>query len=175
MTDGMPDEMTNDCTKWKNQLLETALAGKPPGGLEEHLSHCADCTTELAALRARREQMDALLPLVAQGAEPPPEFRARVLAAAQDASATTHVPFLRGWALAGTIAAFVAALTIGLSLRQRSGLVLPQTELSAAEKLAQWRAPSDVLLESPGREILRTMPRLDESYLHVPVKPDKDR
>jgi hypothetical protein len=170
----MTDGMKNDCTKWKDQLLETALAGKPQGGLEEHLLHCADCTAELAALRARREQMDALLPFVAQGAEPSPEFRAQVLAAAQDASGTKRAPLLSGWALAGTIAVFVA-LTIALSLRQRSGLVLPQTEISAAEKLAQWRAPSDVLLESPGREILRTMPRLGESYLHVPVRPDKDR
>ncbi len=46
----------------------------------------ANCAEELAALRARRERLDALLPLVAQGAEPPAEFRARVLAAAEAAS-----------------------------------------------------------------------------------------
>ena len=51
---------------------------------------------------------------------------------------------------------------------------MPETELAAAEKLADWRAPSDVLLETPGREILRTTPRLGESYLHAPVKTDKE-
>ncbi len=51
---------------------------------------------------------------------------------------------------------------------------MPETELAAAEKLAEWRAPSDVLLETPGREILRTTPRLGESYLHVPVKTNEE-
>jgi hypothetical protein len=50
----------------------------------------------------------------------------------------------------------------------------PGTELAAAEKLAEWRAPSDVLLETPGQEILRTTPRLGESYLRVPVKTDQE-
>lgn len=41
-------------------------------------------------------------------------------------------------------------------------------------KLADWRAPSDVLLQTPGREILWTTPRLGESYLHLPAKTDKE-
>jgi anti-sigma factor RsiW len=171
MTD---DRMANDCTKWKDQLFDAALTGTPAGSFEEHLSHCANCTAKLAALRTRRERLDALLPLVAQGADPSPEFRARVLAATQEASGTTRTPFLRGWVLAGAIAVFIATLTIGLSLHQRSQSTPPQTELSAAEKLAQWRAPSDVLLEFPGSEILRTTPRLGESYLHVPAKISKE-
>jgi hypothetical protein len=43
-------------------------------------------------------------------------------------------------------------------------------ELATAQKLAEWRAPSDGLLVTPGQEILRTMPKLGESYLNVPVK-----
>jgi anti-sigma factor RsiW len=162
--------MKNDCTKWKDDLLEAALTGKAAGGLEEHVLKCANCAEELAALRARRERLDALLPLVAQGAEPPAEFRARVLAAAEPASEAKRGRSWRVWGLAGAMAVIVATLMIGLTLHRRAVRTVPETELAAAEKLAEWRAPSDVLLETPGREILRTTPRLGESYLHVPVK-----
>ena len=48
--------------------------------------------------------------------------------------------------------------------------MIPGDELAAAQRLAEWRAPSDALLATPGQEILRTMPRLGQSYLNVPVK-----
>jgi anti-sigma factor RsiW len=166
--------MKNDCTKWKDQLLEAALTGAAAGGLEEHVLKCANCAEELAALRARRERLDALLPLVAQGAEPPPGFRARVLAAAAAVSEAKRGRAWRLWGLAGAMAVIVATLMIGLMLHRRAVRTVPETELAAAEKLAEWRAPSDVLLEAPGREILRTTPRLGESYLHVPVKTDEE-
>ena len=79
--------MKHDCAKWNDHLLEAALTGTAAGGLEEHLLNCAECAKELAALRARRERLDALLPLMAQGAEPPAGFHARVLAAAEAARA----------------------------------------------------------------------------------------
>jgi anti-sigma factor RsiW len=165
--------MKNDCTKWEDQLLEAALTGTAAGGLEEHVLKCAKCAQELAALRARRERLDALLPLVAQGAEPPAEFRARVLAAAQAASEAKRGRPWRVWGMAGAMAA-VAALVMGLTLHRPAVRTVPETELAAAEKLAEWRAPSDVLLETPGREILRTTPRLGESYLRVPAKKDEE-
>jgi len=164
--------MKNDCAKWKNELLEAALTRIAAGGLEEHMSKCADCTAELAALRAKREQMDALLPLVAQGAELPPEFRARVLAAAEAATEAKHGRPWLVWGLSGAMAAIVAALVVGFTLQRRR--IVPHGELAAAERLAEWRAPSDVLLETPGREILRTTPRLSESYLHIPVTTDRE-
>lgn len=166
--------MRNGCAKWKDQLLEAALKGTAPGGLGEHLLKCANCAEELARLRARRERLDALLPLVAQGAEPPVEFRARVLAAVEAASEAKRGLPWRVWRLAGAMAVIVAALMIGLTLHWRAIRTMPETELAAAEKLAEWRAPSDVLLETPGREILRTTPRLGESYLHVPMKTDEE-
>jgi anti-sigma factor RsiW len=162
--------MKSNCTNWKDQLLEAALTGTAAAGLEEHVSKCAQCAEELAALRARRERLDALLPLVAQGAEPPAEFRARVLAAAEAASEAKRGRAWRVWGLAGAMAVIVATLLIGLTWHWRAVWTVPETELAAAQKLAEWRAPSDVLLETPGREILRTTPRLGESYLHVPVK-----
>ena len=166
--------MKNDCSKWKDQLLEAALTGTAAGGLEEHVLKCANCAEELEALRARRERLDALLPLVAQGAEAPAEFRARVLAAAEAVSEAKRGRPWRVWGLAGAMAVIVATLMIGLTLHRRAVRTVPETELAAAEKLAEWRAPSDVLLEAPAREILRTTPRLGESYLHVPVKMDEE-
>jgi anti-sigma factor RsiW len=166
--------MKSDCTKWKNQLLEAALTGTAASGLEEHVLKCANCAEELAALRTRRERLDALLPLVAQGAEPPAEFRARVLTAAEIASGAKRGRLWRVWGLAGAMAVLVATLMIGLTLHRRAERTVPETELAAAEKLAEWRAPSDVLLETPEREILRTTPRLGESYLHVPAKADEE-
>ena len=166
--------MKNDCTKWKDQLLEAALTGTAAGVLEEHVLKCADCAEELAALRARRERLDALLPLVAQGAEPSAEFRARVLAAAEAAGEAKRGRPWRVWRLAGAVAVTVATLMIGLTLRRTAVRTVPEIELAAAEKLAEWRAPSDVLLETPGQEMLRTTLRLGEAYLHVPVKTDEE-
>ena len=69
------------------------------------------------------------------------------------------------WALLG---ATVAAATLFLVHRGnvRKG---EAEELSAAQKLAQWRAPSDSLLKTPGQEILKTTPKLGELYLPATV------
>jgi hypothetical protein len=166
--------MKNECTNWKDPLLEAAVTGRAADGLEEHLVNCANCTEELAALGARQERLDSLLPLLAQRAEPSPGFRARVLARVEAASEARRESPRRAWGLAGAIAVVLAILMIGLTLQRRSGRTVPQTELAAAEKLAEWRAPSDVLLKTPGREFLRTMPRIGESYLHVPIKSEEE-
>ena len=52
--------------------------------------------------------------------------------------------------------------------------MIPGDELAAAQKLAEWRAPSDALLATPGQEIVKTTPKLGESYLNVPVKKDEE-
>jgi hypothetical protein len=166
--------MRNDCTKWKDQLLEAALTGTAAPGLHEHVLKCADCAKELAALRVRRERLDALLPLVAQSAEPPSEFRARVLAAAEAGSEAQRRRPWRVWGLAGAMAVILAVLVIASTWHRRTAGTVLQAELGTAEKLAEWRAPSDVLLQTPGREMLRTTPRLGESYLHVPVKRNEE-
>jgi len=165
--------MKNECAKWRDQLLEAALTRTAAGGLEEHLLVCASCAEELAALRARRERLDALLPLVAAGAEPP-EFRAQVLAAAEAANEAEVARPWRVWALAGATVVTVVTLLIVLAVPQSEIRIVPASDLAAAEKLAQWRAPSDVFLETPGREILQTTPRLGESYLRVPKKTDQE-
>lgn len=114
--------------------------------------------------------MDALLPLVAQGAEPPPDFRARVMAAAESAGAGKRGRFWGAAALVGATAAVAAGLVIGFAQRRKEVRTARETELAAAEKLAAWRAPSDVLLKTPGREFLQRVPKLGDSYLHLPAQ-----
>ena len=166
--------MKNACESWKDQLLEAALTGSLTAGLEEHLRTCTICSEELDNVRVRRAQLDALLPLVAQGSEPSANFRARVLAAAEAAREGKRARPWRVWTLAGATAVVVAVLMIAVTLHRRTARMIPGDELAAAQKLAEWRAPSDGLLVTPGQEILRTMPRLGESYLNVPAKTDEE-
>jgi anti-sigma factor RsiW len=165
--------MKDACGKWKDQLLDAALKGATAKDFEEHLRTCTICSRELDAVRARKAQLDELLPLVARGAEPPADFQAQVLAAAEAASGASRVRRWRVWTLAGATAAIVA-LMIGAMAYRRAAQTIPEDELAAVQKLTEWRAPSDALLVTPGQEILRTMPRLGESYLNVPVKRNEE-
>jgi len=161
------------CEKWKDQLLEAALTGTTTKDFEGHLRSCKICSRELDAVRARKARLDELLPLVARGSELPTDFRAQVLAAAEAASGSNRARQWRVWTLAGATAAIVA-LMIGATMYWRAKQTIQENELAAVQKLAEWRAPSDSLLVTPGQEILRTMPRLGESYLNVPVKTDEE-
>jgi hypothetical protein len=165
--------MKDACEKWKDQLLEAALTGATTRECEEHLRICTTCARELDAIRARRMRLDELLPLVARGAEPPPDFQARVLAAAEAASGAKRRRQWRVWTLAGATAAIIV-LMIGATIYRRAALRIPENEITAVRKLTEWRAPSDSLLVTPGHEILRTMPRLGESYLNIPMKTDEE-
>ena len=166
--------MKNACEKWKDQLLEAALTGSATKDLAEHLQSCASCAGELDEVRARRARLDGLLPLVAQGAEPSADFRARVLAAAESASEGKRARPWRVWTLAGATTVVVVALMVGVPLLRKNGPAVPEDELTAAQKLAEWRAPSDGLLKTPGQEILMTTPKLGNSYLNVPLKTDEE-
>jgi anti-sigma factor RsiW len=162
--------MNNSCTHRKDQLLEAALAETMAPELATHLLACAACAQELSALRARRERLDALLPFVVQDAEPSPDFRMRVLAAAETASYAGRAPYWRTWGLAGAAAVVLAALLLAIILRSRISAPVAEPELLAAQKLAEWRAPSDIFLQTPGSEILRTTPKLGGSFLPIPSR-----
>lgn len=166
--------MKNACKEWKDQLLETTLTGTTPNGLEEHLQSCADCGAELKELQARRAKLDMLLLMMARDAEPSGDFRARVLAAAESVREGKHARPWRVWTFAGATAVVVVALMAGLSVMEKNKRVVPQNELEAAQKLAEWRAPSDSLLRTPGQEILNSMPKLGNSYLQLPVKTNEE-
>jgi hypothetical protein len=161
--------MKDACEKWKDQLLEAALTGAMTKEFEQHLRACANCSRERDAVQARMVRLDELLPLVAQGSEPPADFQAQVLAAAEVAGGANRARHWRLWMPAGATAAIVV-LMIGAMMYWRGAQTIPEDELAAVQKLTEWRAPSDALLATPGQEMLRTMPRLGESYLNVPVK-----
>lgn len=164
--------MKETCEKWKDQLLEAALTGATAKDFEEHLRSCAICSRELDAVRARKGRMDELLPLVARGVEPPANFRARVLAAAEAAHEGKRARRWRLWTLAGSTAAIVM-LVIGAAMYRRTAQTIPPEEIAVVQKLAEWRAPSDSLLVTPGQEILKMTPKLGQSYLTVPVKTEE--
>lgn len=158
--------MTSHCERWKDQLLEAALTGARTKDLELHLLDCKICAAELRELESIRARQDSLLPLLVGGSLPSPDFRMRVLAAAEAHSEQKRAPRWRVWALVGaTVAAAVVFMVQRLANR-----VDQAKELAAAQKLAEWRAPSDSLLKTPGQEILRTTPKLGESYFSVPVR-----
>ncbi len=161
--------MTGDCTKWHEELLDAALTGNPASGLNEHLAECSRCAEEWTALRSKRERMDAILPLLAQGEEPSAGFRARVVAAASEQHQQDR---RRLWQLAAAAAVLVAAIGIGVVELRQSRTNLSANDHAAAQKLADWRAPSDVLLQAPEQEMLNATPRLGESYFQVPAKKD---
>jgi anti-sigma factor RsiW len=162
--------MKNACERWKGQLREAALTGASSLELAEHLQTCAHCSEELRDLEARTARLDTLLPRVVQGGEPSTDFRARVLAAAEAGGKRKRARRWQAWMLAGAGATAAIILVVGAVWhRGTTGKIQPD-ELATAQKLAEWRAPTDSLLATPGREILRTTPKLGESYLNVPMK-----
>jgi anti-sigma-K factor RskA len=166
--------MSNACTDRKDQLLEAALAESPGGELLEHLQTCPSCAHELSVLRARRERMDALLPLVAQGEDVSPGFRARVLDAAESASKLKRSFHLWTWSV-GAAAVIVVALLLSFTVHRRASPLVPDNQLAAAQKLAEWQAPSDALLLTPGADFLRATPKLGDSYLRISAVDHKEK
>lgn len=172
--------MTNQCSnssQWKDQLLEAALTGTRAPALAEHLSTCPHCARELASLQSRRQELDSLLPRVAPLADPPPDFRARVLAAAEaTAEKRDNARSPRAWRLTVASALVVAVVIVALRLHRTrvSGSAPPAPDVAAAQRLAEWRAPSDTLLATPGREFLQTIPKLDDTYFRLPATTDRE-
>ena len=161
--------MTGDCGKWRDELSGAALTGNPAHGLNEHLAECSRCADKWSALRAKRERMDAILPFLAQGEEPSPGFPARVVAAASEKQQNDR---RRLWQLAATAAVLVAVIGIGMSQLRQSRTNISANDHAAAQKLGEWRAPSDVLLQAPEQGMLDATPRLGDSYFQVPAKKD---
>jgi len=166
--------MKNACEKWKDELLDVVLSGAAGKDLEEHLRTCRNCAEELKSLEARCARMDALLPMVAQGSEASTGFRARVLAAAEAAGEGERDSHWRGWTLVGTMATAVTVLMYVVAWHRGTERRV-QEEIAVAQKLVEWRAPSDTLLATPGQEILRTTPKLGESYLKFPARRVEER
>lgn len=166
--------MKNPCEEWQEALREAALTGASTPDLSAHLQGCANCSETLKDLEARKTQLDTLLPMLAREAGPSPGFRARVLAAAEAADEKRRIRPWRIWALTGASAA-LAVLVIVVALRKQTQTSVSPAELAAAQKLAEWRAPSDAFLGTPGQDFLSSTPKLGQSYLRVPVKKSQEK
>jgi len=163
--------MNNACMKWKEQLLEAALAEMAETELQEHLSQCPDCAAELETLRAKRERMDSVLPLIATAEEPSPDLRARIMAATETSKVRPMRLMWGAWALAGVIALVVIAVTVNW-VRNRENKEMAAT-VQTAQQLAEWQSPTADLLKVPGQELLNSSPRLGESYISIPMEERK--
>ena len=170
--------MKSDCTRWKDRLLDAALTGSTDttreaaaidDGLERHLRDCRECSQQLMGLRERRQRMDSLLPMIAAGAELRPGFSERVLSAIKAGNHATPARSrrFRNWALA---AAGAAAMISAVLLWQSRNDRLPDPVMTGAAELAHWQAPTDSLLRMPGNDLLRSTPRLGESYFSIEIK-----
>jgi anti-sigma factor RsiW len=157
--------MNKHCENLRDQLREAAL-GDAPEDLKAHLAQCPDCAGELAALRARREKMEALFPLLANAEEPSPDLRARIADAVKAATLAQPATW-RSWALAGAAIGIVIALLVGWEQNRRANSL--EAELRSAQALSNWQAPTDVLLQTSGRELLETIPSFGDSYLTLSV------
>ena len=164
--------MKNACTNRKDQLLEAAL-GEPAPELQNHLAQCEECAAELAALKSRRERLDTLLPMIARAEEPSPVLRVRIIAAAEAAAMRRRSYFGRRWVLAGAVAVIAIAAFIPWFGTPKDKI--PEADLRAAQTLAEWHAPTDFLLRSPGDQWLNSTPKLGESYIKMPMEAGNSR
>jgi hypothetical protein len=164
--------MKSECTHWKDRLLEAALLPAQDLDLQRHLASCEGCTRELESLKARRKKMDALLPLIMRGAQPSEHLGARIVEAGLAATRRKQ-SHRRVWDLALLTVLLAVCVAGGLLINRERFMQRHQPasrqELETAEKLTQWRAPSDALLKFPGSQILRDSPRLGETYMAIPL------
>ena len=153
------------------------LTGADQQEFDQHIETCASCRREVQALRSDL----GLLALSTAGARPPARSKDRLMRAIAaeprgvQARAPQAVP-RRGlsWALIPAVIALGLLVAVGNLWRQNSALRAAQQELAAAQKLSQWRAPSDTLLTTPGSEMLRSVPRIGQTYLSVPAKSSQE-
>lgn len=156
--------------RWREELLEHAAGSPASAAFMEHLSGCAVCSATLRHWKARMENLDANLRQLA-ASEPSSGLQARVMMAVESSPLRPRYKFMGGWALAAAAVAIAIAAVVGLvgkinSARQESAL-------HAAQTLAQWRAPTDLLLQTPGHEFLYQVPRLGDSYIQISIERKK--
>ena len=153
---------------WRERLAEHALGAPASDALESHLKECPRCVGALIEQRARAEQIDAGIRLLA-ASEPSPQSAARVLAVVRSSRRRRWVPERKRLAavLAGIAILTVSGDYVWRVHRQR---VESERVLSAGAAIARWRSPTQDLLRSPAHAWLKAPPRLGEYF--YPLKTD---
>ena len=151
------------CSNFRDPLLDHSL-GLPAGAeLEAHLFSCPPCAAMLAKWRARAEQIDAGVHRFAAG-ETAPFFSARLRAALAS-------PPPRSWGRRrAAFATLVTVIGVCLLIFGARAAVERREQAritSYAAAVSNWTSPTQGLLRSPADPLLKTVPRLGESFFEI--------
>jgi hypothetical protein len=162
------------CKEWKNEVMEFAASGQSAESprLEAHIKGCAGCAAALTELRAQAARLDAALPGITDDAELREGFEARVfarIAAGETQGSTARVrgnllgaSWWSGWrmrlAASGVVCAVVIATVVWPMVKKHWHIGEPVVSIT------EWRSPTDSLLETPGRDLLKSVPKLGVGY-----------
>ncbi len=163
----------NACARWHDPLLERAL-GAPEASrdeVEKHIQGCSGCAAAAAELSTGAAKLDAALRELASAAESTPEFRLRVLAAAESRERENIGQLTWAGALAAVVVMALAGLLFS-EVRERRAAPRAVVTVSGPS-LSQWSSPTESLLRSPAEALLRGTPRLGEFY--YPLAPPRAR
>ena len=72
------------------------------------------------------------------------------------------------WRLQLAAAALLLLIIVAVTLSTRRETTFSPADHAVAQSISAWRAPTDVLLETPGREVLRSSPSIPD--LHLPTE-----
>lgn len=156
----------NACPSWKDRLLDhalDALDAREASQVEAHVEACPACARALAALRARRQEMDAALRGLGHAEGPPVGFRARLLQ--QRESAAARLPWRLAWAAVPAALVLIALATLFIRASGGGSPDIQRAEWVATRELVEWRSPTETLMRSPIEGLLRSGPRLGEAYM----------
>lgn len=162
------------CPDWQEELLDYALGVPAAPGLLEHLERCPACARRLAAWQSGGERLDAGVRRLVHS-EPPPDLAPRVLARIQTEPASA------GWAARSKplLAAAALAVLVSLSVYAFRMAAVRREEArklnAAAAAISSWRAPTAPLLRSALDPLLKTTPKLGETFFEINIAPERTR
>lgn len=69
------------------------------------------------------------------------------------------------WKLQLAAAALLLLVVLGVTLHVRQETAFSSADHAVAQSLSAWRAPTDVLLDTPGHELLSSSPAIPDPHL----------
>jgi len=150
------------CSDWQEELLDHALGIPASADLAAHVSCCAACAGAVQELHQRAAQIDTGVRALFR-AEPSPFLASRVLVHAAERATCSLWPAWLKPALATllliALAWFGVHVVRGSIERRRN-----EAAQAAARSIASWHSPTEGLLRSSADSLLKSLPRLGETY-----------
>lgn len=162
------------CVKWKDGLFDLALGAPVSRELEAHLKTCPACSQALAKLRARRHQMDELLPKMMDGIEPSASFHPRLMASLETRPSGTRSWLTFPVAIAAAAMVVLAALFLisrgrwPMSSRGRDKASVVRVDLE------RWQSPTAFLLRPADNGLPQAGPQLGKFYFPLQHNPSRN-